>query len=65
VDSRYPVRLDLNTKLSIMAAIIFALSETPIEKIVDAAVELESAVDKRVKEIKKNARGTDERDPGR
>lgn len=54
--SRYPVRLDLNTKTSIMAAIIFALSDLPAEKVVDEAFKLESLVDKRVKEIKNSRR---------
>ena len=56
--SRYPIRLDMNTKTSIMAAIILAMGVSkdgdPLtaEQAVDAAVELEQAVTTRVRELK-------------
>lgn len=56
VTSKWPVRLDLNTKVSIMAAIIFGLSDIPTEKAVDAAVALEQAVTKRVAALKAESR---------
>ena len=60
--SRYPVRLDMNTKTSIMAAIILAMGVNkdgePLtaDQAVDAAVDLEQAVTTRVRELKSHAK---------